>query len=106
MLSKNYIKNNEDLINNKDETDIEYITYEFNNIKSVYEGFCGTCNVEIQEETINYSTLIKNPEWLALKRAVLNPLNNDNKYFQYSVILSLYNEPIGKNCCRILKIRP
>ena len=30
-----------------------------------------------------------------------NPLNNDNKLFQYSVIPSLYNEKIGKNCCRV-----
>ena len=62
MCSKKCIKRNEDLANNKDETDIEYITYGFNNIKSVYEGFCGTCNVEIQEETINNSTFIKTPE--------------------------------------------
>ena len=96
MLSKKCIKRDEDLVNDKDETDIEYIIYEFNNIKSVYEGFCGNCNVEIQEETINNLTFIKSPEWLALKRSVLNPLNNDNKCFQYSVILSLYNEQIGK----------
>ena len=42
MLSKKCIKWNEDLVNDKNETDIEYITYEVNNIKSVYEGFCGT----------------------------------------------------------------
>ena len=71
MLSKKCIEWNEYLVNNKDETDIEYITYEFNNIKSVYEGFCGTCNVEIQEETINNLTFTKTPEWLALKRSVL-----------------------------------
>ena len=59
------------------------IPYEFNNIKSVYEGFCGTCNVEIQEETFNNSTFTKTPEWLALKRFVLNPLNNDNECFQH-----------------------
>ena len=57
MLSKKCIKRNEDLVNDKDETDIEYITYAFNNIKSIYEGFCDTCNVEMQEETINDSTL-------------------------------------------------
>ena len=106
MLSKKCIKRNEDLVNNKDETGIGYITYEFNNIRSVYEGSCGTCNVEIQEETINNSTFIKTPEWLALKRSVLSPLNNENKCFQYYVILSLYNEQFGKNYCRILKIRP
>ena len=62
MLSKKCIKRNEDLVNDKDETDIEYITYEFNNIKSVYKGFCGTCNVEIQKETVNNLTFIKTPE--------------------------------------------
>ena len=36
------------------------------------------------------STFIKTLEWLALKRSLLNPNNNDNKCFQYSVILSLY----------------
>ena len=106
MLSKKCIKRSEELANDNDETNIEYITYEFNNSKSVYKGFCGTCNVEIQEETINNSTFIKTLEWLALKRSVLNPLNNDNKCFQYSVIFSLYNEETGKNCCRISTIRP
>ena len=83
MIPKKCIKRNEDLVNDKDETDIEYITYEFNNIKRVYEGFRDTCNVEIQEETINNSTFTKAPEWLALKRFVLNPLNNDNECFQH-----------------------
>ena len=58
------------------------------------------------KKKINNSTFIKTPEWLALKRSVLNPLNNDNKYFQFSVILSLYNKQIGKSFCRISKIRP
>ena len=57
ILSKKCIRRDEGLINNKDETDIEYITYELNNIKSVYKSSCVTCNVEIQEETINNSTL-------------------------------------------------
>ena len=75
-------------------------------LKVYMKVFCGTCNVEIQEEIINNLTFTKTPEWLALKRSVLNPLNNDKKFFQYSVILSLYNEQIGKNSCRISKIRP
>ena len=59
-----------------------------------------------KEPTINNSTFIKTPEWLKLKRSVLNPNNNDNKCFQYSVILSLYHEQIGKNYCRISNIKP
>ena len=91
MLSKKCIERNEDLVNDKDETDIEYITYEFNNFKSVYEGFCDTCNVKIQEETINNLTYTKTPEWLALKRSVLKPLNNgfnDDFSFNITVIIN------------------
>ena len=44
-----------------------------------------------------HSTFIETPEWVKLKRSVLNPHNNDSKCFQYSITLSLYNEQIGKN---------
>ena len=53
----------------------------------------------------NNSNFIETPTWLKLKRCVLDPQNNDNKCFQYSVTLSLYHEQIGKNCCRIPKIK-
>ena len=107
MLPTKCIKRNEDLVNDKDETDIEYITSEFNNIKGVLEGFCSTCNIEIPKETgIDNSTLIETPKWLTLKRSVLNPNYNDNKCFQYSIVLSLYREQIGKHSCRISQIRP
>ena len=77
MLSKKCIKRNEDLVNDKDQTDIEYITSEFNNIKSAFEGFCSTCNIEIQEETtINNSTFIKTPECINNKKCTINPQNN------------------------------
>ena len=46
----------------------------------------------MSKTTINNSTFIKTSEWLALKRLVLNPNNNDNKCFQYSVIPSLHHE--------------
>ena len=32
-------------------------------------------------------------------------INNDNKCFQYCVTLSLYHEQVGKNYCRISKIK-
>ena len=53
-----------------------------------------------EKPIINNSTFIETP-----KRRVLNPQNNDNKCFQYSVTLSLYHEKIGKNYCRIPKIK-
>ena len=34
----------------------------------------------------------------------MNPKNNDNKSFQYSITLSLYYEDIGNNFNRITKI--
>ena len=52
------------------------------------------------------NTFVKTLEWLTFKRWVLNPQNNDNKCFQYSVILSLYYEQIGKNYYRVPKIKP
>ena len=55
---------------------------------------------------MNNSTFVKTPKWLTLKRSVLNPSNNDNKCFQYSIILFLHHEQIGKNYCRISKIKP
>ena len=44
----------------------------------------------------NGSTFIKTPEWLALKRSVFNPNNEDNKCFQCSYTLSLCHKQIGK----------
>ena len=37
--------------------------------------------------------------------SILNPINNDNKCFQYSIVLSLHQEQIGKNYCKISKIK-
>ena len=90
-LSKKCIKTNEDLVNDKDETDIDYITYNFNNIESVFKGFCLRYNIdhEFKKPTINNSTFVETPEWIINKKCAINPQNNDNKCFQYSVILSL-----------------
>ena len=58
-----------------------------------------------EEPIVDNSTSIKTPEWLPLKRCLLNPQNNDNKCFQYSITLSLYHEKIAKSYCRIPKIK-
>ena len=34
-----------------------------------------------EEPIVDNSTCIKTPEWLPLKRCLLNPQNNDNKFF-------------------------
>ena len=96
-MLKGCIESNEKIVNDKDETDTEYINDELNNIKCVFNGFCSMYNIDYVPTTINNSTFIIASEWLRLKRSVLNPNNNDNKCFQYSVTLSLYHEQIGKN---------
>ena len=52
------------------------------------------------------NTFVKTPDRLTLNKCVLNPENNDNKCFQYSVTLSLYHEQIGKNYYGVPKIKP
>ena len=39
---------------------------------------------------------IDSPEWLKNKKSTINPKNNDNKYFQYAVIVALNHENIVK----------
>ena len=60
-ISKNCVKANEDLVNDKDETDIEYLTYSFNNIGGVFKGFCLRYNIdhELKKLTINNSTFVE-----------------------------------------------
>ena len=40
-----------------------------------------------------------------MKKATVNPKNNDDKYFQYTAILALNRNEIGKNAERIIKIK-
>ena len=102
------IKFHEDLTNDKDENDFEYLIDRSVCFKNLFNSFLTKYNTDQgpEEPTINNSTFIETPEWLKLKRSVLNPHNRDNKYFQYSVTLSLYHEQIGKNFCRIPAINP
>ena len=63
----------------------------------------------IKKPTINRESTINNlnptPEWLKPKKAILNPLNKDDKKsFQYSITLSLHHKDIGSNPCRIKNI--
>ena len=46
---------------------------------------------------ITTSTYIESREWLKLKKFIMNPQNNDNRCFQYSITLSLYHQQISKN---------
>ena len=49
---------------------------------------------------------IDSPEWLRNKKVTTNPKNNDDKCFQYTVIVASNHEQIGSHPERIFKIKP
>ena len=108
MVLERCIERNENLVNVKDETRIEYIDDEFYNIKRVFEGFCDIYNIDYTPEgqIINFSTFIETPELINNKRCTNNPKNKDNQCFQYSNIAFLYHKQINSHSERISKIKP
>ena len=52
----------------------------------------------------NVNTFVETPKCIKFKKTVLNPRSNDNKSFQYSITLYLYQKLIGNNCNKITKI--
>ena len=101
ILEESAISNNsEETISNSLEEPI------INNLKEPTINKEKISNKKNNKKSINNSTFVKTPEWLRLKRSVLNPNNTDNKSFQYSTTLCLYHKQIGKNCCRRSKIEP
>ena len=49
---------------------------------------------------------IDSPKWLKDKKSTINPINNNDKCFQYAVTLALNLDKIRKNPQRISKIKP
>ena len=49
---------------------------------------------------------IDSPEWLKNKKATINPKNNEDKRFQYTVTVALNHQNIKNNPERITKINP
>ena len=49
---------------------------------------------------------VDSPKWLKDKKSTINPINNDDKCFQYAVTLALNLDKIRKNPQRISKIKP
>ena len=49
---------------------------------------------------------IDSPKWLKNKKATINPKNNDDKYFQYAITVTLNHKQIKKDPQRITKIKP
>ena len=52
------------------------------------------------------SSHIELPGWIAKKKAVINPKNEDAECFKWAVIAALYHEEINKNPERVSKLRP
>ena len=44
---------------------------------------------------------IDSPTWLNDKKAIINPKNNDEKFFQYDITIALNHEQIKKHTKRI-----
>ena len=49
---------------------------------------------------------IDSPQWLKDKKSAINPINNDDKCFQYAVTLALNLDKIRKNPQGIFRIKP
>ena len=49
---------------------------------------------------------IELPEWIAKKKAVINPKNTDEECFKWAVIAALHHEEISNNPERISKLQP
>ena len=52
------------------------------------------------------SSHIELPEWIAKKKAVINPKNGDEECFKWAVVAALHCEEISVNPERISKLRP
>ena len=51
------------------------------------------------------SSYLPLPDWLALKKAIINPKNSDLECFKWAVIAAMRWEEIGKNPERITKLK-
>ena len=50
------------------------------------------------------SSYIKSPEWVASKKAIINQKNEDDRCFQYSIIVALHHKEIKNHPERISPI--
>ena len=51
------------------------------------------------------SSYLPRPDWLARKKAIINPKNSDVEFFKWAVIAAMRWEEIGKNPERITKLK-
>ena len=73
--------------------------FEFDGVNFLYYDFNKT--------SINRGgSYIDSPKWLKDKKSTINPKNNDDKCFQYTVTLALNLDKIKKDPQRVSKIKP
>ena len=94
-LFKSFLQKYEDNLQNK----MKGSDFEFDGVNFLYNDF----NKISSNRAGSY---IGSPKWLKDKRLTINPKNNDDKCFQYSVALALNFDKIKKDPQRISKIKP
>ena len=52
------------------------------------------------------SSYVELPGWLAMKKAVINPRNEDEECFRYAVTVALHHKELGKDPQRVSKLKP
>ena len=109
------IKFHEEITNDKNENNIKYLYECINYFGNLFKNYSEKNNylkknIKLVPEKIepitHNSTFVKTPAWLGSTKCTINPQNEDNKCFQYSVTLYLYHEQIGRNPFRVSKIKP
>ena len=63
-------------------------------------------NIDHKPKNTNTSTFIETPDLIKNKECTINPQNKDNKCFQYSVTIYLYNQEIKCHPERTSKMKP
>ena len=95
QLFESLLKKYEENLQNK----MRASEFEFDGVNFLYYDFNKT--------SINRGgPYIDSPKWLKEKKSTINPKNNDDKCFQYAVILALNLDKIKKGPHRVSKIKP
>ena len=95
LLFESFLQRFEENLQNK----MRGSEFEFDGINFFYYSFNKT-------SIYRGGTYIYSPKWLKDKKSTINPKNNDDKCFQYTVTLALNLDNIEKNPQRISKIKP
>ena len=94
-LFKSFLQKYEENLQNK----MKGSDFEFDGVNFLYYDF--------NKISLNRGGSYKDsPNWLKDKRSTINPKNNDDKCFRYSVTLALNFDKIKKDPQRISKIKP